>query len=137
MDSTKRQTWQDLHTDAVSYLGGDVCRWYMYANLEEPPNTSMFTRAGGTTPSRSRSDQGVAEALTRVANQISGCLTPVQASNRSPSLGTSPAKLIENRSKCYRQLTELNNLKSTGVLTEDEYQTEKDAIMATLKTLVS
>ena len=135
--STLKDKHGKTYTQMQYRIWGEMYAGGMYANLEEPPNTSMFTRAGGTTPSRSRSDQGVAEALTRVANQISGCLTPVQASNRSPSLGTSPAKLIENRSKCYRQLTELNNLKSTGVLTEDEYQTEKDAIMATLKTLVS
>ncbi len=95
----------------------------------------LFTRAGGTTPSPSKSDHGVAEALTRVANQISRALTPVQASNRN-TLGASAAKLIENRSKCYKQLSELNNLRSAGVLTEDEYHSEKDAIMATLKSLV-
>ncbi len=47
------------------YAGG------MHADLEDPLNTSMFTKAGDTTPSRRRSDQGVAEAMTRVANQIS------------------------------------------------------------------
>jgi len=51
-------------------------------------------------------------------------------------MGTSPAKIIENRSKCYKQLSELNNLKAAGVLTEEEYQLEKEAVMTTLKTLV-
>ncbi len=94
----------------------------------------MFARAGGGTPSR-KSNQGVAAALTGVANQLSGALSPVPTSNPS-TLGTSPAKIIENRSKCYKQLSELNNLKTTGVLTEEEYQVEKDAVMTTLKTLV-
>ncbi len=125
----KSYTQMQYRIWAEMYAGG------MHASLEDPPNTSMFTRAGGTTPNRSRSDHGVAEALTRVANQISGALTPVQASNRN-TLGASPAKLIENRSKCYKQLSELNNLRSAGVLTEDEYHSEKDAIMATLKSLV-
>jgi len=94
----------------------------------------MFARAGGGTPNR-RSDQGVAAALTRVANQISGALSPVPTSSHSTT-GTSPAKIIENRSKCYKQLSELNNLKAAGVLTEEEYQLEKEAVMTTLKTLV-
>ena len=83
----------------------------------------MFSRAGRLTTSKRRADEGVfTEALTRVANKISGALSPVPASSSTPSTtGNSPAKLIEYRSKCYRQLSELNNLKSSGVLTEEEY----------------
>ena len=38
--------------------------------------------------------------------------------------GHSPAKLIESRSKLYKQLTELQNLKSVGVLDDTEYAAE-------------
>ena len=34
---------------------------------------------------------------------------------------TSPAKCIKSRSNCYKQLNELSNLKTNGVITEDEY----------------
>ena len=82
----------------------------------------MFTRAGrcgGTTQKKSE----VAEALSEVAKQIS-CTSnaPSSQSNRS----------IEDRSKCYKQLSEL---KLAGVLTEDEYTGEKGAIMEALEKL--
>lgn len=56
-------------------------------------------------------------------------------SSRPAQSGTSPAKSIDNRSKCYKQLSDLNNLMMTGVLTEDEYKVDKEAIMSTLKKL--
>ena len=91
----------------------------------KPPENSMFTRAGrggGTTQKKSE----VAEALSEVAKQISCTFnTPSSQSNRS----------IEDRSKCYKQLSELNDLKLAGVLTEDEYTAEKGAIMEALKKL--
>lgn len=49
--------WGEMH------VGG------MHTNLEDQPNTLLFTRADGTIPSWSISNQGVAESLTRVANK--------------------------------------------------------------------
>ena len=64
--------------------------------------------------------------LSEVAKQIFCTLNPpVDQSNRS----------IENRSKCYKQLSERNDLKVAGVLTEEEYVAEKSAIMNALKKL--
>ena len=56
-------------------------------------------------------------------------LTPTSTS------GTSPARLIENRSKCYKQLADLNSLKESELLTEAEYASECDAILNMLKKL--
>ena len=50
-------------------------------------------------------------------------------------MASSPAKSIDNRSKCYKQLNELNGLKMAGVLSPEEFDTEKEAIMSVLKTL--
>ena len=50
-------------------------------------------------------------------------------------LGTSPAKLIDNRTKCYKQLSELNNLKQSGLLSKEEYHAEREAVMEILKKL--
>ena len=95
------------------------------ANSTEPPENSMFTRAGrGGSSTQKRSE--VAEAISEVAKQFSCTFNPpVDQSNRS----------IENRSKCYKQLGELNDLKLAGVLTEEEYTAEKSAIMNALKKL--
>ena len=65
-------------------------------------------------------------ALTEVATAIASALSPH---------GSSPAKLIEGRSKCYKQLSELNNLKASGIISNEEYLTEKESIMAILNTL--
>ena len=47
--------------------------------------------------------------------------------------GCSPVRAIENRSKLYKQLNELSNLKSSGVLSDQEYLSEKQAIMTFLQ----
>ena len=51
------------------------------------------------------------------------------------NLGSSPAKTIDNRLKCYKQLGELKDLKESGLLSEEEYAAEHEAIMGTLKKL--
>ena len=75
----------------------------IYSDYDNPPNSSMFVRAGGgcTTP-KSKSSP-VNESLSDIAK----CLTNVLSSPRS-SAGTSPAKSIDSRSKCYKQLGDLN-----------------------------
>ena len=47
-------------------------------------------------------------------------------------LGTSPAKLIDNRSKFYKQLADLSNLKQSGLLSDAEYASKREAIMSIL-----
>ena len=86
----------------------------------------------------------MAQALTQAATQVSSatCIvaafTPQPASSgpSTPQTGISPAKIIENRSKCYRQFTDLQNLKSQGLLRDEDYFREKDAIMEILNKLV-
>ena len=66
--------------------------------------------------------ESVAEMAVQVASQaIASTLSP----KLSCSPGASPGRAIENCSKCYRQLSELSNLKSSGVLTLEEYEAEK------------
>ena len=47
----------------------------------------------------------------------------------------SPAKVIDNRSKCYKQLGELMSLNQAGILSDDEYGSERKAIMEILESL--
>ena len=42
-------------------------------------------------------------------------------------------KLVDGRSKCYKQLSDLHSLMSAGVLTSEEYEKQKEAIMVTLE----
>ena len=67
--------------------------------------TSMFARAGGGSVQRKKTDSGVAESLADFVKQLSCALSPPSNpsnGSRTPS-GTSPAKSIESRSKCYKQ----------------------------------
>ena len=86
------------------------------STFEAPTHSTMFVKAGGGQKRKSTVGNGAHATLTS-------------------SLGTSPAKVIDNRSKCYKQLTDLGNLKESGVLSEAEYASEREAIMSVLKTL--
>ena len=78
--------------------------------LDNAPNTSMFKRAGNGNGSSKKVD-------TKPSN----------------AAYLSPAKIIENRSKCYRQLSELRNLKDEGLISDEDYDHERGAIMGMLK----
>ena len=72
------------------------------------------------------------KAITDAACAITSVLSPKHnALPKGPN--SSPVKAIESWSKLYKQLSELNNLKSIGVLSEEEYTCEKQAIMKLLQ----
>lgn len=99
----------------------------LHASVDDSPTCLMFIRAGqSAAPKKKNDSNSMTDALTQAAVAISSALSPRPSSQTT--LG-SPGKLIESRSKCYKQLSEINNLKASGVLTEDEYFTEKEAIM--------
>ena len=65
-------------------------------------------------------------------NSKKAAVAPVTPTSGSKASGDIPARIIDNRSKCYKQLGEL---KESGLLSEAEYTTERAAIMSTLKNL--
>ena len=125
----KKYTQMQYRVWSEMYVGG------VHSSLDEPPTTTMFLRAGGVPPSKKKSDP-VCEALTQLASAIT--VAPGLARS-GPSAANqtknSPAKTIENRSRCYRQLGEIKTLYESGLLSEIEYQSEREAIMSTLKSL--
>ena len=80
----------------------------VHTDTDNPPNTSMFVRARGATKTK-KSESPVANLVAEAATAITSALSP-RPSGPGPSSGCSPAKLIESRSKLYKQLTELQNL---------------------------
>ena len=74
-------------------------------------------------------NQVIVDAANAITSSFSGRATSV------PSRRNSSSKLIEDRSKQYKQLSELHNLKSVNVLSEEEYEAEKETIMELLKKL--
>ena len=97
-------------------------------SLDEAPSNSMFLRAGGAAIKR----RTTADIVSQAINQLAPALSPSVA---LPTSHSSPAKLIDNRSKCYKQLGELKNLMQAGILSDEEYSREREAIMGTLKSL--
>ena len=123
--------WAEMHN------GG------LHPSLDEPPTTTMFARAGGGQATKKKHTQEsvttsdtLSQAITQLAAALSPSVTPSSShTGRGSMLGTSPAKLIDNRTKCYKQLSELNNLKQSGLLSKEEYHAEREAVMEILKKL--
>ena len=107
----------DTQRTPISYMGR-VTEWGSSSTSEAPTHSSMFMRAGTGGAQKRKTNVGA-----------SAWATPAS------SVGTSPAETIDNRSKYYKQLTDLRNLKQSGLLSDTEYDSERDAIMSMLKTL--
>lgn len=100
----------------------------IHVSQNEHPETTMFARCGSAVSAKKRSSSNVVKA-------IADALSPKQ--NSGSNQGHSPARVIENRSRYYKQLTELKNIQVNGILTSEEYASEREAVMASLKTLKS
>ena len=103
----------------------------MYSSMDEPPNVSMFIRAGGKGVAHSKQTP-VVQAITDAAIALTSVfnLKQIQSSDSNKKVITeNPAEVIENRCRLYKQLGELCQLHKEGILTEDEYKIEKDLIM--------
>ena len=109
----------------------------IYSRLDEPPSTSMFAKAGNPSTTKKKDQCSTSQALTEAVTAIASALSPPPPKQGKSGCGqgSSPAKLIDGRSKCYKQLSELNNLKVSGIISDEEYVIEKEAIMAILNTL--
>ena len=105
----------------------------IHSSFEDPPTSSMFARARSG-KKKGEGNTPMAEALTRAA---SSALSPRSSLPSNQPLGTSPSKTIDSPSKCYKQLNDLNNLKASGILTENEYAEEKESVMSLLRKLKS
>lgn len=109
----------------------------IHSSTDDPPTCSMFVRAGkGNSRKKGKDDKtDLTEAVTQSAHAISSAFSPSPSATHFSSNCPSPAKVIEARSRCYKQLHDLKGLKETGVLTDDEYTGEKEAVMNVLKRL--
>ena len=113
----------------------------LHSSFDDPPESSMFTKAGRSSSGAKKggaSAVGIADALTKAAVAITSVISPKPPASSQPlHVGSSPAKQIESRSKCYKQLHDLNALKVSGIISNEEYEEEKTAIMDVLKNLKS
>ena len=111
---------------AEMYLGG------VHPSLDTPPTSTMFNRAGGGGSVKRKVGQEVVSAIS----DLTSALTPKLIPSSSGSSTSSPAKMIDNRTKCYKQLADLKNLFENSVLSKEEYDAERSVILGVLKKLV-
>jgi hypothetical protein len=102
----------------------------LHPSQNEHPETTMFARCGGAMNVKKKSSSN---NVVKAIDKLSDALSPKQSSGTFQ--GHSPARVIENRSRCYKQLAELKNLQVSGILTSEEYLSEREAVMASLKSL--
>ena len=109
----------------------------VHSSLGEPPTISMFICAGsGNRTSQNSSNNPLSQAITQIASALSTNASPNLSNAGCGSVpGTSPTKLIDNRSKCYQQLSNLSALKQSGLLSDEEFSAEREAIMQVLNKL--
>lgn len=72
--------------------------------------------------------------MSLAINHLASAIVPKSTSTQE-SASNIPATTIENRSKCYKQLSELKNLWESNLLSDEEYAVEREAIMAMLRSL--
>ena len=105
----------------------------MHLSTSDPPNTSRFSRARKTAaPPSKKNDQptAVTQALENAATTIASAFSPGMLPKAS-----SPARVIDHHYKLYKQLGELRNLHTSGILTDEQYETEKECILGLLQEL--
>lgn len=110
-------------------IWGEMMVSGLHNSTDDPPNTSMFLRAGGKPMQKQNSQpqvtQLVADAATAIASAFAA---PPTSSNQQ--LGAD--QLIDSRTKLYKQLSDLKSLHSMGVLTDEEYLSQKQTTMEIL-----
>lgn len=119
----------NLYTPMQFRIWAEMIVGEVHTSHDVPPSTTMFTRAGSETVKRKSNSS---DMVVQVVDKLASVLSPKSSSPRN---GDSPVKVIESRSKCYKQLNELKSLLTTGVLTNEEYLSEKEAVMLCLKSL--
>ena len=82
-----------------------------------PPTNSMFKRCGSESSKKGSSvKEAVVDAVQQIASAIIIPNQSIKPMERSSS--ASPSRLIDGRSKCYKQLAKLKNLKESGIISE-------------------
>ena len=130
---------ESMHKDAYTSMQYRIWSEMIVGGLHKSTDTAdtaptnpLFLRAGGSYPKKKTATSS--DTLTQAMADILSALKPGCTPTANPVVN-SPAKIIDGRSKCYRQLSELKNLVESGLLTDKEYRLEQDVIMNTLKKL--
>ena len=121
-----------------SYSGPQLRLWARmvvtktHDDLNEPPKVPMFT---GVVPKHSRKDT-LSDAFASAATAIAKALSPSPLGEIPKSTQFSPSKKIDLRMKNLEQLRQLQQLREDGILSQEEFQSQKKIVIASLDNLV-
>ena len=102
---------------------------------DNPPKVPMLTGV-----QKSKQKESLSDALTSAAFAVAKVFSPSQPSlseNVPANQGTfSPSKKIDLQMKNLEQLRQLQQLKEDGILSQDEFQSQKKIVLMALNSLV-
>ena len=128
---TLRYTPMQYRVWAETYLGG------VHPSLDTAPTSTMFNQAGGGgSVKRKTGCTGTSEVVSAIGDLTSALSPRLIPSSSGSTTVSSPAKMIDNRTKCYKQLADLKSLFENNVLSKDEFDAERSVILGVLKKLV-
>ena len=128
-----KSTHQDTYTTMQYRIWSEMIIGGLHKSTDIAPSNPLFLRAGGNYPKKKPISGG--DTLIQAVADIASSIVKSRSAPSPNSTVHSPAKVIDSRSKCYCQLSELKSLFESGLLSDEEYQVEHEAIMNTLKNL--
>ena len=124
----------DLYSPMQYRIWGEMKAGGLHESLSDPPSTSMFMRTGSKSTEVKKREASTGDSISLAINHLASAIAPKTPSAQEPAHNI-PATIIENRSKCYKQLSELKNLWESDLLSDEEYAIEREAIMGMLRSL--
>ena len=105
-------------------------------DMDTPPNVPMIVGGIQRQPQRESLTDVISSAATAFAKALSPPPSQSSASSLPQSTTQSPSKTVDVRMKNLEQLRYLQQLKEEGILTEDEYLSQKQIVLKSLNRLV-
>ena len=139
---------KERHSDKLQLSEAQFRLWArlyvsgVHGSLDEPPNVPMITGVTPRLAKRMSVEEAIASTAQSFAQAISGKTSNVQQTlihtrDKEPSLkeqvSVSPGKRIKIRGKSYSQLATLKQLHNDGILSDIEFEEQKQIILDDLK----
>lgn len=106
-----------------------------YSDLDNPPGYAMFGREKDKKSNKDGHVEVVMSGMMNMMNTLCQALTPKVTPPERRQVGLSPMKKAELRSTYLKQLSELRQLRDNGILTEDEYEEQREDLIDSMRNL--
>ena len=129
-ESQLRAKHNDAYTPFQYKLWAEMYAKGGHNSLDDPPHASMFSRE---TKPQNRSAHDHAAVMVSVIDKLCSAIATKAPKQMGSTL--SPMKRAELRSTYMKQLSELRQLHDNGVLTEDEYEEQREELVQLMRQL--